>query len=754
MPFFFFYLPALCNERCSKIYNGEVSVKHFTLDADEYGRDLNILSAYKRDAVKYLQVRTGKSTEECLAYVERTTGPGGKHEVTDPEVFCLSKNKYGDREELVIPFSKYLEDVVARRAIISPTMAVYLNPNEKRSILSKYISKNIKRRGEVKREAHAAEMAGRTAESIEKNILQTTFKLKNNALSGAHSSPYTTVYLKSAHSTLTSTCRSATGYGNANNEKFLYGNRHYWSPDVVKSNIISIVNNTDYDKLSAVMVKYDIKEPTPEETLACITYSTDLYWRNKKQVEDIKMLVSGLTGLERAAFVYTGDLYHLRILNDRLVRDFIDKLSTKATVPVEDPDYYIKAMDADLYAFVSLLCADELGGSSLSAIKESNPHGYSIVGATAKWVVSVLDEYRDMIQALWVTPNVPSSVAALPSSIRRGAITSDTDSTIFTVQDWTRWFVGKVDFSEKSLAVAHTTVYLASQTIIHVLANMTSNMGVVPEQLHQLAMKNEYSFPVFGLTSRSKHYFAYVSAKEGNVLPKMGVDVKGVALKSSNCPPHVMAQVKKLITDTMDMVMEGNGISIIEIMNRVATIELDIIKSINEGGYEYLTTKQLRSHESYKAGMNSAQHQSYLMWNEVFGEAYGTTPPPPYFGVQVSIDADSPTKLRAWLARMPNQDVAAKMAKWLESKGRKGVTTMMLPESVCAMRGVPPEVICGLNTRKLIYATMEAFYMILESLGFYMVNGNHTRLVSDYWVEGLGVVLDDGSAENLTSKVV
>lgn len=714
-------------------------MKHFVLEPEQYQRNLDVLTAYRRDAALYLHKRTGRPLDECQRYVEQSTGPGGKFAVTDPTVLALSKNKHQDRETIEIPFTQYLDDVVRRKAILSPTLATYLSPHEKKSLLAMYIAGNIKRRSAVKHEMFEAEQAGNKELEVIKDITQSTFKIKNNALSGAHSSPFTPLYLKSAHSTLTSTCRSATGYGNANNEKFLYGNRHYWSPDVVKANIVSIVNNTDYNQLTAAMTRYGIRAPSATETMECITYSTDLYWRNAIETQAIFELVEALSDLERTAFVYTGDLYHLAKYNDAVVRTFLGRLSAKATHPTTEADNYIRLLDSDLKAFVSLLCAKELVGTDMKKLKVSDPHAYAIVGATARDVMACLGEYQEMIHALWVTPNVPASVAALPSSIRRGAITSDTDSTIFTVQDWTRWYVGKVDFSETSLAIAHTCVYLASQTIIHVLAKMTANMGVVPEQIHQLAMKNEYAFPVFSLTSRSKHYFAYISAREGNVKTNMDVEIKGVALKSSNRPPNVMKQLRTLITDTMDMVMSGEGVSIHDVLGRVSGLEQEIRNSVEGGRYEYLTTKQLRSSASYKQGTDAPAYLSYEMWNEVFGEKYGHTPPPPYFAVQVSVEADNPTKLKAWLAGMEDRAIAEKMEAWLARRGKQAITSLLLPESICAISGVPKEIISAINIRKLIYATMEPFYLILESLGLYMVNNNHTRLVSDYYHPKVGL---------------
>src|SRR5690606_29503284 len=126
-------------------------------------------------------------------------------------------------------------------------------------------------------------------------------------------------------------------------------------------------------------------------------------------------------------------------------------------------------------------------------------------------------KYKTLIKALWVTDNMPQSIAVFPSIIRRVAVISDTDSTIFTVESWVTWFTNSWEDTPKANAVAAAVVYISSQSVIHLLAMMSANLGIETKNIHKLQMKNEYMFPVFVTTSRAKHYFAYQSAKEGNV---------------------------------------------------------------------------------------------------------------------------------------------------------------------------------------------------------------------------------------------
>jgi hypothetical protein len=732
---------------------------HFVKPASAYKRDLDVLGNYRRDMALFLSRRTGKPVEDCKAYVLRVTGPGGKFEITDPTLLCINRGKNGDRGQYETTFTQYLKDILEQRWLFAPSMTVYEHPDVLPSLLSEYITGNIVGRGKVKHEGLEAKMAGQefklkaaeflasgdtvqarfmnrqaaTMEELEdlKENEQTTYKIANNSLSGGQASASTILHNKSAHSSLTSTCRVATSLGNANNEKFLAGNRHYWAPDVVKANIVSIIGHVDYDLIAKAMDLYGFRAPTVDETMQLIAYSTQHYWTNRRQMEEIRALVEGLNDHERAAFAYVGDMWHLAKYNDVPMRVFMARLSQKATVPIEleEAKTFIKGMDNDLKAFVSLLCSDELSGLGLGKLLEQNPHNYCLIGATVKNIHSVLNDYQWLIKAFWVTDNMPASIAWIRDSVRQVAITSDTDSTIFTVQNWVEWYTGKVDFSPESFAVDYTMVYLATQSIIHVLAMLSTTLGVVPEKLNVLAMKNEFAFSVFSLTSMAKHYYAYKAAKEGNVFTELEEEIKGVYLKDSNCPPNIMKEVTATMCGVMDCVMAGEKIKITPIMQKIADIEHGIVASVMRGESLYLARASVKDAGAY-VNPGQSPYQHYLLWERVFSGKYGEAPKPPYSAIKVSLDLPNKTALGQWIEGI--QDPNIKMQLMTTYRDKTNATTLLLPKDVVEQVGLPTEVLSAMNIRKLVYSTVRPFYLILESLGVFLSNDNNTKLVSDF----------------------
>jgi len=711
----------------------------FLKPANHYSRDLDVLGNYRNDMALYLSKRTGKPLEQCQAWVQQVTSAGGRLEIKDPEVLHLARNKSGDREQKVLTYTEYLNNIKDRKLLFSPAMTVYENPNRRESLLSIYVTGNIEGRAKVKAEAFDAQMAGNHVVADIKENEQSTYKIANNSISGGQASASTIFYNKSAHSSLTSTCRVATSYGNSNNEKFLAGNRHYWAPDVVLANITSIIGHVDYNMIGKAVQTYNLHIPTVDEVMEVILYSTHHYWRNKGKEGEIRKLVEGLEPLERVAFVYVGDMWHLGKYNTGFVRTFLQVLSSKTagqTLAYEDAKVYVKGMDNDLKAYVSLICAQELAGRTLKKLQESADkgeaeaiHGMRVMGEFAKKTIETLEQFALLIEAFWVTDNVPASVARIRNSVRHVAITSDTDSTIFTVENWVEWYQGKVDFSDEAFAINYTMVYLASQSIIHVLAKLSTILGVIPEKLNVLAMKNEFAFSVFGLTSMAKHYFAYKAAREGNVFKHLEEEIKGVYLKDSNCPPEIMAVVTETIKEVMDTVIADKQISMVDLYRKIAAIEFDIIESVIKGRSRYLARASVKSANSY-TNPHQSPYQHYVYWQDIFAPEYGDAPEAPYAAIKVSLDLPNKTAIAEWIASIENPEVAAKVAKYFANK--PGMTTLLLPKDNVERHGLPKEVVQAMNIRKLVYSTVRPFYLILEALGIFLVNGNNTKLVSDF----------------------
>lgn len=715
----------------------------FVLDAKAYKRDLDILNHYVEDQAFNLHRQTGQSLETCKQFVKDQIGPGGQFEFRDPEIRFLRRKDNGDREVEIGTLMSYLNESIADRELIAPTLTTYCNPKKKESLLVKFIDGNVKARGVAKKAKFKAEMAGDMLLMNIKDNEQNNKKLSNNSVSGSHVTPTNPLYNKTGHSTLTSNCRTTSGYGNANNEKFFTGNRHYWSADIVKNNIVSIAANSKLDQIQAAMDKFGIRHPTVEETIACIKHSTDLYWGSAAEMEKIKKMVEYLTPVERSAFVYTGDLYHLMLLNDQVVRSFLATLSRKIDTPHPDPNSVIQLSEEGGRHFAKILAPEthvhlavqimdkEMKGVKLEDLYQ-NPSLHARLTATAINVGETVQYYADLIRAFWVTIHVPASVAYLPNSIRRSALISDTDSTIFTVQDWVMWFCGKMSFDQPGNAIAATMIFLAAETITHVLARMSANFGIGHERIFQIAMKNEFKFDVLVTTQVAKHYFALIGCQEGNLFKDYKKEIKGVHLRSSNAPPAVNEKANELMMSIMYSVLEGRQITMNQVLEELADVERKIIATIKSGGGEFFRRGQVKTPEAYtKKNPAETNYINYLLWDEVFAPKYGSIEPPPYTTLKVTVNLDTPVKVKEWLETMPDQELANRFRAWSAKYGKTKLGTIMLPEQVISSIGIPEEIMSRVGVREMVSEVTKTFSLILESLGYYYKTDKHIRLLSD-----------------------
>jgi hypothetical protein len=705
----------------------------FLLKKSEYKRDLNYLKYYVEDSAQYLSISTGKPIEVCKAFVTSNLKAGGKFAFKDPKIKFLRRGENGDRLEEEGTLERYISQSIKSRELIAPTLTTYIHPDIKQSILSLAIDEGVAQRKTAKKEMFEARANKLMLLESIKNIEQTGKKLGNNAISGAHVSPSTPLHNKTAHSTLTSNCRTTAAYGNANNEKFLSGNRHYFNHHIVLNNIVSIINNTDYIALAAVIEKYNLTLPSVEETLNCIRYSTGLYFWEIQYFEKIKALVYKLNPLQRAAFVYTGDFYHLMKYNESFVRLFLTQLASKVYGEHPEPATVLKRAREDHLNLANRICSKEMKGIGKDYSKLKDTPAHSTLALTVENIEKTVLKYADMIKVFWVTSNMPTSVANFTNSIRRSAITGDTDSTIFTVQDWVIWYEGKISFSEEALAIKEAVVFLTASTITHLLAMMSANFGIVEKRLFQISMKNEYAFDVFVPSNLGKHYFALMSAQEGNIYEKDKMEIKGVGLKSSNSPKEIIAEAQAMMRSIMEDVKKKGTISVFQYIRQVADVERKIISSIQKGEHTYLRRGSIKDASSYTATEDLSPYMQYKLYKDVFAPKYGEIEPPPYNTLKISVDINNATDFQNWIAKIEDRAFADRMSKWLAETGRTHMSTFNFPSQILNSSGMPKELLDIVAYRRIVSDICKIFYIVLECLGVYTAEKKVVRLLSDYY---------------------
>lgn len=690
-------------------------------------KPLVVLEHYVNQAAYYLSKTKDISIEEAQAFIKAGLAKGGQFEFKDPKVEYLQRKENGDREKRETTLTRYIASAIKNDELIAPTFTTYLPPKVKTSVLARFVVNNIALRSAAKKEQFKFEAIKDFVNMGIKKVEQTGRKLGNNGISGAHNSSSTILFNKTAHSTLTSTCRSTSGYGNANNEKFITGNRHYYDADVVMNNIASIVTNVDYEKIKLAVDRFGLKLPSCEDVMDCITYSSSLYWWDQEGLIEIRKFVAKLNPYERAAFVYVGDLYHLMRHNEDFVRQMLIDLCKVVKGDLEKPEAMLAKCPEDYLFFTHQLCRSFMRGVGKDYTKISHEDRCTLALTTRQLALTVID-YQPLIEAFWITPNIPASVAYFPTSIRRSALTSDTDSTIFTVQDWVTWFMGKPTLQGMGHPVYCAVVFLASETITHVLATMSANFGVGEDLIFKIAMKSEFSFDVFVPTMIGKHYYAGISCQEGNVKPELEYETKGVGLKDSTVPKSILDVGERMRKYVIHQAYDGELIDLRHLLDLTADTELEIINSLKRGERKYLRAGTIKDQEAYSTDPDRSPYAHHVLWNEVFGPKYGMMGEPPYATLKVSVNTDTPRKFKAWIESINDLELRGRLIRYCERVGKTQIGTFMMPSERLAQIGFPDEIRRIVRYEHVACELCNPLYLVLESVGYFCVKEKVVRM--------------------------
>lgn len=700
----------------------------FIKHPEDYSRVSDIVGEANKQSAMYLHVMTGKSYDECLTFMTKETSEGGKFAPRPMEVKATFRKPNGDRVLTKLNLHNVVTKSHKSGGILTPNLVVYDNPEVNKSFIAEAIDEDMARRTIIKKESIIADQEKQVRKAIDLSNEESAIKLGINGISGAHLSPHNPLYNKTAHSTLTSVCRVITSYSNASTERLLMGNRHYFDDTVILDNLLSITTIVDMAKIQKIQDKFNLYVPTVEDVIEVINYSRRLYNPTQQLPANINEFINKLTPLQRVAFTYTGDFYHLRTFNESFMRTFIGKFLERPTLNVEDADKWIKEATGDVISLNSFLCSDLLAGRSFRNMVSENPEYKQIFADSLANVHNICQEYLPIIEGFLSTENLPSRVYSFPSSLRRSVVGSDTDSTMFTCQQWVEWYYGKLEFHEESIRISNIICYFNVQTSAHWFASVSKQMGIVDSNLYRLEMKNEYAFLLYLRANVAKHYATLVLAREGSIFSVPKIDIKGVQLRDSKLAPAIMQGLEKYIKDLMMQMVSGKYINIYEVLVHVASIETVLFDSLKRRKTTYLTKISVNSSAAYKSPDNP-RYQSYTLWRDVFAKEHGVTEPPPYKAVKISTTINNKTDWKAFVDKL-QPSMQQSLNTWMDNNGKSLLKTFYLPLDVVD-GGFPEMFLDTSDSRRVVSELMNGYYILLEMLGFYYRNKHKSRLVSD-----------------------
>ena len=677
--------------------------------------------------------------EEAFKFVTFEISNEGSYPLQDPIVNYIGLEPNGDHKEKTLTFTGYINETIKNEEYLTPTGTTYMNSKKKKSLRWIRLDLGMATRNVYKKKMKIAKsLKDNDGVSRFKN-LQNAAKTGNNGDSGTNNSKGNVFYNPPLHSVLCATCRITSGYGNANNEYFLAGNRPYYNADVVLNHISAIITNADLELIEKVMNKYELVYPTVEDTLRVIKKCTNYYWKQKDKFFLIEEYVNVLTSVERAAFCYIGDFYNLRELNGTFIFDFIIYITSIANPDLSDPDLQdpialFKAQFDTVGVLALQICADITEGKAHDTLDLIKFENMQIIAATAKQINDRCYEFEDFINAFLVTTIMPPTVATFPTSVREVVPISDTDSTMASAQEWLYKYSGNYQLVGTNNNLHIGLAFLASTTIVHILAQMSTNIGIDVPLRKRISMKSEFLFSYIMPTNFGKHYIAEDICQEGIMKEDPDLEKKGVVLNSAAVPNYVRTKVTEFAKQIGKDIRNKGTINLTEYLVRIIKVEKEIIRSITDSEPTFFKNEKLKTPGAYSnPDETKSPYKNHLIWNDTYGQTYGELPPPPYVVRKVPVKLNK-AAMAVWLANMEDEKVKAGFELAMQKYDFDEINIFRVPAKHMLEKGIPKSLVEVINLESIMYDIMRGMYMLLEGFGLYQLGEKKIRrLLSDVY---------------------
>jgi len=690
----------------------------FLKPRNEYKRNVDHIRHYVEQMSFYVSVMRGITRAQAKDLIV----PVLKSQFVDPTVIYYERRENGDKYKNQCKLTTYIRDAITNEDIIAPTFTTYVNQKTFVSPFSDFMIHNKKRRSISKKKMHAAKQRGDTIMYIFNDKEQNNYKKFNNAGSGCFASKGSILYNPTCHSTLTSTVATESSISNASNEKFLEGNRHYRDTTVILNNLISICSKFDRDEMRAVMTKYRLRPPTVDEVMACINRSFELYSNDYQRLHDeILPFVLKLDKLQLSAFMFIGDLYHLRVCNPDFVRELLDNLSypIKSTQKVDKPYSSIRKFQESIGSQVNDIFSENIIGLKPEELEALDDSIHQDMYATAEYIHNFLQSRADFFKVFFMSEHVPASTAFIYDQVRRCVPCSDTDATMFSVDGFVQWRFGKLYFDKTTWAFASATKLLATEIMAHQLAIFSANLGVLESKLYDISMKPEFGSPVFAQTPVAKHYYTFAIVQEGYYLKTPNWQIKGVHMKNSSHPDEVTHSAENIMKTILTDLYHNKPLKLTTYIQETIDFEKAIKASIMNKETVYFKNVNMLIHTSYKSDKIKSPYKFHTLWVQAFAPTYGEIEEPDYKAVRIPLTLGSKMKTLQWLNSIQDKSLANRIAQWMADHGVQKLGTIIVNAQQLQTMGIPKELVPIIDFKRIILEMTGSRRLILSSMGFY-----------------------------------
>ena len=571
-------------------------------------------------------------------------------------IHAETKSQFKKRSEPLLTFTNE-----ASNYILTPYGSAFVHPSENTSIFRGIILNRQAERKIVKLEEITAEAAGDEELAMIKYLIQFSIKLGINIYSGVMLSNVS--YRSAIHyNSITSAARFSTMVGYAYTERMVAANFYFPDENSAINWIANLLREYPGDAtLQVTLDKYKIRNISSEELVN--TYKATVNHYSKfSRLKQLIQLIHSLTPLQRAYVYYCQSLQRIVFTNDSMRNPIGDLIDVVNVDPYEGEITSIMDLkDESIMTLVTVLLADELLDADGKPItKNKIDTEYPALG---KRIIDVYHMTEKRLSTFGTLFDTFVNLSVLPGDAighkvmsRKTVLLSDTDSIILTLMKWAEWYTGSKKLSPESFKITSAIIALLTKGFVHLFIMVALKMGVPEDDMRRIVMKNEYTYSAMLRSSIAKHYAGYINIREGHMLGKPKLDLKGRQFKGSTLGSRTLARIKEILVYILDSIVEGNQLTFGELVETMVRFEQEIILSSLKGSTDFLEIVSIKLAREYANPLSSNWLFADL-WDIVFKDQYG--------------EFEIPSKGRS----VPIKKISAKQVKYIvDDKMRDGFT--------------------------------------------------------------------------------
>lgn len=686
---------------------------------------VSFLNAYSANLTAYLRRRYPQvDITEIKAFVKNEIETNIKR----PKMETVMYPSYGNAELKSIDLLSYTKTM--RENIITPAGVLYIQPSKKQSFIRKKITNNLAARKKQKKKMLEAAAIGDLVVEQTYNYLQSSTKIETNSIPGAFGSPFNCLFDIPGYNAITALSRHAIMCGYAHVEKLVAGN-FYWP--TVDHMINYCINHCRLcpPNVMEVVRRHNLYVPTVEDVTEHFIDSLKNYmFINDLIYGRVCKAVFALSDAERTFVYYAYCLKTLMKKNEKFFRNYLGEFFRTDVTPSSAEPSKIYGLNSDLLAMVTALNSDLIERKTVSDAITENPEGIKHLHGIGNHMAARLDDIRDVLEVFMRVDCDTSDAMSHPNMLRKTVIISDTDSVLFSTQEWIEWYTGKISFEKAAYQVNAFVVFLVVMTLEQVFARLSTNLGAENDDIYKIAMKNEFMYPLMLRTPLPKQYAGLVEIQEGFVLPKTKKDVKGLSFRSSTLCKETIAAGAAFHDWIFAEVKAHGTLKASDCIQKALDHEKRIITSIMEGEKTFLTSDPIKDGEDYKNADISIFYY-WQLWDKVFVPKFGEFVIPNKGYKLPLINDGKILKNEEYLKRVAMYDKALhdRLIKFMEENPRK-ITSIYIPMT---LKRIPEILRPVIDIRGIVYSNATPFMVTLRSLGLGYTDANSQVMLSDLY---------------------